>query len=84
MRTLVSPLALLLRPESWHLALCSPSCVASESQVTYRGEEKYPRRALVAVLGWRGFDDTELGIAMAEQGGLEKGKEAKLAAAAAS
>ena len=29
-------------------------------------------------------DDTELGIAMAEQGGLEKGKEAKLAAAAAS
>ena len=41
--------------------------------IAYRGEEKDPRKVLETVLGRRGIDVTDLGIAMAGQGGLEKG-----------
>ena len=53
-------------------------------QVAYCGDEKDPRKVLEAALGRRDCGESELGMAMAEVAGQEKGKGAVLAAAAAS
>ena len=53
-------------------------------EVAYCGEEKDPRKVLEAALGRRDCGESGLGMAMAEVAGQEKGKEAMLAAAAAS